>query len=316
MRIVLFGDGDWATRSLLRLRDAGHDIAAVVLRARPSENGLEQAATALGVPIVQPRDVNALECVSTVRALAPDVNLSIAYNQIFRDAIRGTASWFLNVHASKLPQYRGRNVINWAIINGEQEIGVTVHLVDEGIDTGDILLQRTLPIAWTDTYGDVLHRVVHIVPDLIEEAMAMIADGTAQPKPQAPGGTYFCGRRDGDEWLDWSTPSLEIHNKIRGISRPGPGARTCLGSNVVVIWRAAYDLDWPRYRATPGEVVSRAPGVGVFVKSADSTVLVQEVQLGDTRPQVPSWPVGSRLGVNAGAVLHKLLLNVESFPQA
>ena len=104
MRIVLFGDGDWATRSLLRLRDAGHDIAAVVLRARPSENGLEQAATALGVPIVQPRDVNALECVSTVRALAPDVNLSIAYNQIFCDAIRGTASWFLNVHASKLPQ--------------------------------------------------------------------------------------------------------------------------------------------------------------------------------------------------------------------
>jgi methionyl-tRNA formyltransferase len=307
MRIVLFGDGDWATRTLLCVRSAGHDIAAVVLRARPSEDGLARTASGLDVPILQPQNVNAPECVERVRALAADVHLSIAYNQIFRGPMRAAAPWFLNVHAGKLPQYRGRNVINWAIINGEREIGVTVHLVDDGIDTGNIVLQRTLPIEWTDTYGDVLHRVVRIVPDLVTECLELIASGAAQPRPQPEGGTYFCGRRDGDEWLDWSQTSLDLHNKIRGISRPGPGARTMLGNDVVIVWRAAYDLEWPRYRATPGDVVNRSQSEGVYVKTADSTVLVQEVQIGNAAPHVPTWSIGTRLGMNPGTILHGLL---------
>ena len=105
MRIVLFGDGDWATRSLLRLRDAGHDIAAVVLRARPSENGLEQAATALGVPIAA---ATRCQC-SRVRLDRPRAGarreLVDRLQPDLLDAIRGTASWFLNVHAGKLPRY-------------------------------------------------------------------------------------------------------------------------------------------------------------------------------------------------------------------
>jgi methionyl-tRNA formyltransferase len=306
MRIVMFGDGAWATGSLLRLRAAGHEVAAVVLRARPSEPTLEATARSLGLPTFQPARVNAPDCIASVRELAADVHLSIAYNQIFGPILRATAPWFLNVHAGKLPQYRGRNIINWALINGERELGVTVHFVDEGIDTGDILLQRILPIAWTSTYGELLDRVVREVPDLVVESLELIANGHAQLRPQGLGGTYFGGRRDGDEWIDWGRPSFEIYNLIRGISRPGPGARTLRGDERVVIWRARYELDWPRYRATPGEVVGREPGAGVVIKTGDSTLLVQEVQIGTHSPEVPAWPLGTRLGVDQGAVIRAL----------
>jgi methionyl-tRNA formyltransferase len=260
--------------------------------------------------LLQPQHVNAPECVDSVRALAADVHISIAYNQIFGAPIRATAPWFLNVHAGKLPEYRGRNIINWALINGEREIGVTVHLVDDGIDTGDILLQRTLPVAWTETYRDVLDRVVRTVPDLLVDSLALIATGDATPQPQAAGGTYFGGRREGDEWLDWSRPSVEIYNKIRGISRPGPGARSLLADSTVVIWRARYEPDWPRYLATPGEVVGRERDRGVVVKTGDSTVLLEEVQVAGWPADTPAWPIGTRLGVDTAAVLHALARRV------
>jgi methionyl-tRNA formyltransferase len=296
MRVVIFGDGGWATKTLLRIRYEGHDIAAVVLRAAPSEPTLEGMARALGLPILQPPNINAPETIASVRALAADAHLSIAYNQIFGPEIRATAPWFLNVHAGKLPQYRGRNVINWALINGEHEIGLTVHLVDDGIDTGDIVLQRTLPIEWTSTYGELLDRVVHAVPDLVADSLTLIENGQARPRPQVGRGTYFGGRREGDEWLEWSCQSVDIYNKIRGITRPGPGARTTLGDTPVIIWRAWYEPEWPLYRATPGEVVGRERGAGVVVKTGDSTVLVQEIQIGGEPPKIPSWPLGTRLG--------------------
>jgi methionyl-tRNA formyltransferase len=298
MRLVLFGDGRWAADTLDRLLDDGHAVAAAVLRARPSDDALERAARARGVPLLQPPDVNAAACVRSVRALSPEVNLSVAYDQIFGPSVRATAPWFLNVHAGQLPRYRGRNVINWAIINGERDIGVTLHVVDEGVDTGPVLLQRLLPIGWTDGYGDVLARVVAAVPSLVADGLAAIAAGRAQLQAQPPVGTYFSGRRTGDEWLDWGRPSIELYNKIRGITRPGPGARTWHDGDTVVVWRAALDPEWPAYIATPGEVVGRERGRGVFVKTGTSILLLQEVECGSRGVEIPSWPIGTRLGID------------------
>jgi methionyl-tRNA formyltransferase len=360
MRIVILGDGKWATDTLWRLRAAGHDIVAVLLRARAREAGLEEAARALRLPILQPRQVNAPECVASLRALAPDVLLSIAYDQILGADVRAAAPWCLNVHAGQLPRYRGRNVINWALINGEPEIGVTVHLVDAGIDTGDILLQRMLPVAWTDTYGDLLDRIVDVIPEMVTDSLALIAEGRATPRPQGEGGTYFGGRREGDEWIDWGHPSVEIYNKIRAIAHPGPGARTWLPHSAtaapaatyesmaggqasdqsmvgeamrhagesVVIWRAVYERHWPRYLATPGEVVGRVPAgaapsasamptsqrrtgeqmpAGIIVKTGDSTILLTDVQSAGRPHEAPRWPIGTRLGVDAATIAQTLL---------
>ena len=316
MRILLFGDGEWATASLHRLMAAGVEIIGVVMRRRPTDSAFSAAASALGVPVLRPERVNDAEFVRTVGELRPHLNLSVSYDQIIRRPLLDSAPLgFVNYHAGKLPQYRGRNVINWAIINDETEIGVTAHYVDEGIDTGDIILQRTVPIGWTDTYLDVLRNVVRVLPELVVETVGLIRAERAPRHPQPRRGTYFSARREGDEWLDWADSSRFLYNKVRAISQPGPGARTWLGREVVTVWRAAYDPAWPRYRATPGEVVGGVEGEGVIVKTGDSTLLVKEVQLAGGPPQSPRWPIGTRLGLDLQTVIANLQSEVDSLRQ-
>src|SRR5688572_8875742 len=194
VRIAVFGDGRWAAVTLGRLAASRHQVIAAVLRKSPSDGLLADAAAQAGVPILQPERANDAAFVAAVRALGPDVIVSVAYDQILHDELRAVPRLgCLNAHAGALPKYRGRNVINWAIINGEREIGLTVHLVDEGIDSGDILLQQSLPIGWTDTYGDVLGRVVDAIPSLLEQAVDQVADGSASPRRQDHSAATYCG---------------------------------------------------------------------------------------------------------------------------
>ncbi|NER87931.1 methionyl-tRNA formyltransferase [Moorena sp. SIO3A2] len=308
MRLLFFGDGSWATQSLRRLAQEDWELLGVVTRLKPSDPALLESAQALGLPIFQPKKVNGPEFVAKVATLRPDLNLSVSYDQILRRPILESApQGFINFHAGKLPFYRGRNVLNWALINGEKEIGLTAHYVNEGIDTGDIILQRTLPIYWTDGYGDLLERVVAAFPDLVANTVSLIANGEVERQPQSHLlGTYFSKRQNGDEWLDWSDSSHNLYNKIRGITHPGPGARTVLDGQMVIVWRAFYDPAWPTYIATPGQVVGSRPHEGIVVKTGDSTLLIQEVQLKPREPCIPNWPIGKRLGINLIAYLQSL----------
>ncbi len=300
MKILFFGDGSWAAESLLRLRAAGMNLLGVVLRTRPSDGSLEEAARRLELPLFQPQRVNDPAFLAQIAELGPDLNLSVSYDQILRAPILASAPLgFVNFHAGKLPYYRGRSVLNWALINGETEIGYTGHYVDEGIDTGDIILQRTMPVGWTESYGDVMARMIAAFPALVLDTVQILASGSAHRQPQSHlPGSYFPARGPGDEWLDWSDTSRNLHNKIRGISRPGPGARTLLEGRPVTLWRAYYDPAWPSYLATPGQVVGRKPGEGVVVKTGDSTLLVLEAQEEGEPPAAPTWRIGTRLGLN------------------
>jgi methionyl-tRNA formyltransferase len=297
-RFVYFGDGQWATDCLRRLLEDGHEALAVVLRRRPSDGSLEAFARERGLQVLQPEKANRDSFVWQIGNLAPELNISMSYDQIVRRPLIDSAPLgFINCHAGKLPRYRGRNVINWAIINNESEIGVTVHHVDEGIDTGDIILQRTLPIGWEDTYGSILGAVTRAFPDLLSETVAQLAAGTAPRTPQDHAqGTYFGGRGPGDEWIDWNDTSLAIYNKIRAITHPGPGARSLLGGSTVLLWRARYDPAWPKYIATPGEVVGREPD-GVGVKTGDSIIILESVAMlsAPHGEHQPDWPIGTRL---------------------
>jgi len=316
LRLALFGDGAWAADTLSRIQHGPHEVAAVVLRRSPSDGTLEAVARDLGLPVLQPANVNTSEMVDSLRGAGVELGLSVAYDQIFRPMLLEAAPLgFLNLHAGMLPFYRGRNVINWALINGEREIGVTIHFLDQGVDTGDILLQRSMPVGWTDTYRDVLCRVVQVAPEMISEALDLVAGGVYERRPQPAIGTYYGGRGEGDEWLTWSDPSERLHNKVRAISQPGPGARTLLGDRVITIWRAHFDPAWPRYRATPGEVVGRSRE-GAVVKTGDSTLLVQEVQEHGREPECPRWPIGSRLGENLSAVVAALQERLRRSDQA
>ncbi|MGE5716069.1 MAG: methionyl-tRNA formyltransferase [Acidobacteriota bacterium] len=314
MRLVFFGDGAWAAKSLVRLHQDGHEIPAVVVRRRPTSGEPAETARSLGMPVLQPADANSAEFVARLRGDSPELNLSVSYDQIIRRPLLQAAPLgFVNFHAGKLPRYRGRNVVNWALINGETEIGLTAHFMDEGIDTGDIILQRTLPIGWIDTYGDVLSRVVDAFPDLVADTLSLLQGEAVPRKPQASlAGTYFAGREPGDEWLDWSDTSRNLHNKVRGISRPGPGARTKLGEKTVIVWRALWEPSWPGYLATPGQVVERKEGEGVVVKTGDSTLLVTEIEADPGLVGRPSWRVGTRLGVRQETTLEALRADVDA----
>lgn len=298
LRVLFFGDGRWAERTLRLVVKTEHPVLGLVARTAPSDPALLASADDLGVPVFQPRNVNAPEFAEIVRTLAPDLCFCISYDQIFhRRVLESPPLGIVNFHAGKLPHYRGRNVINWAIINGEIELGITAHYVNEGIDTGDIILQRTVPIGWTDTYADVLARAESAIPEVALEALNLIAQGAVTATPQAGFGTYVGGREPGDEWLDWSDTSLHIYNKIRAITRPGPGARTVLGPEEVTIWAARYNPSWPQYIGIPGQVVGHDSS-GAFVKTGDSYVMVTEAQIAGDLAGRPSWKIGTRLGID------------------
>jgi len=223
MRLIYYGDGPWAALSLKQIVAAGHDVPAVVVRSKTADTTLVEAAKELNLPVLCPDKVNAPEFLQKVRELAPDLNVSVSYDQILRHEIITSAPLgFINIHAGKLPFYRGRNIINWAIINGETEIGLTVHYVNEDIDTGDIIVQRVMPIAWEDTYAEVLQCIIDAVPDTIMEAIRLVGEGKAPRRSQEKfQGTYYASRINGDEWIDWTDTSRNIYNKIRAITRPG-----------------------------------------------------------------------------------------------
>lgn len=297
MRILFFGDGHWATLSLRQLvRD--HQILGIVLRTSPTDPGLAQAAREFNLPVFSPPKVNASTFLDLIRRLSPELNLSVSYDQIIRrDLFEMAPLGFVNFHAGKLPLYRGRNVLNWALINGEEEIGITGHFIDDGIDTGDIIIQATVPILWEDTYAEVLQKVTNRIPQVVADAVRLLSSGTIAAIPQRHlVGSYFPARKPGDEWIDWQGNSRNIYNKIRAITRPGPGARTVIGENEVVLWKAHYEPDWPRYIANPGQVVGKGPRQGALVKTSDSFVEVMEIQLGDKAPEIPIWPIGTCLG--------------------
>lgn len=318
MKTLFFGDGPWATNSLKRLIEEGLDIIGVVVRTLPTDSELLSASQEHGLPLYQPSNVNEATFVSKIRQLNPDLCLSVSYDQILRHQILGVPPLgFINFHAGRLPFYRGRNVINWAIINGETEVGLTAHYVDEGVDTGDIILQRTVGISREEGYAEVLAKVQSELPALVVETVKLVSSGEFQSTPQRNlPGTYFPARSDGDEWIDWSERSEDIYNKIRAITHPGPGARTVLGDQIVTIWKAFYDPTWPNYKATPGQVVGRVPSGGVMVKTGDSTLHVSRVQVDQNAEETPTWRIGIRLGFNQHASFHNLLKRVEALESA
>ena len=303
MRIGYFADGPWSHRALDRIiqREA-FEIAFIVARFDVADPVLKEYADRLGVPYLLHANVNSDEFLSIIKGFKPDINVSMSFNQILKQGIINLAPLgFINCHAGLLPFYRGRNVLNWAIINGEKEFGVTVHHVDTGIDTGDIILQKHGEILETDDYSLVLNKAYNLCADTLFEALVSISEGTAPRIPQKsihPVG-FYCGRRlPGDEKINWCWPSERIHNFVRGITYPGPGARTAT-SEEVIVWKTQLIPEAPVYIGTPGEVVGRDAG-GVIVKTGDSTIRITEIQLNlldssTSNRIIPKWPIGTRL---------------------
>ncbi|ULB45181.1 methionyl-tRNA formyltransferase [Limnospira fusiformis KN01] len=283
MKIGYFADGIWSHLALQKItKDERFEIAFIVPRYNSVDSVLREWATQLGVDFFTFKNVNSASSIEKLQEYKADIFVSMSFDQILkRDFLKCPKFGVINCHAGALPFYRGRNVLNWVLINGSSDFGVTVHYVDECIDTGDIILQKQYPITDSDTYGTILERASIACAEILHESLVKIYNGAVEPIPQStihPVG-FYCGRRiDGDEWIDWQWSSRRIFNFIRGITDPGPCARTAINGCKVRIKSSSLISDAVSYIGTPGEVVG-VTKFGICVKTGDSVILLNEIEL-------------------------------------
>lgn len=302
MKIGYFADGPWSHEAInLIVNCSSLDVSFIVPRFDTQDPILKHWAERLNIPFLPFPNVNTPQVVDQLKSFEADIYVSMSFNQILKkEIIESPPLGFINCHAGALPFYRGRNPLNWVLINGEKSFGITVHYIDEGIDTGDILNQATFPIKVNDTYGDLLEKATFECGKLLHHTLLTIRDNSHIRTKQTtihPIGTYFGRRVVGDEWLNFDWSSERIHNFVRGITHPGPGARLKYQGREYAVFSSKLIENAPSYIATNGEVVGRTQE-GVIVKSDDSTLLfteMAEIEGNMTKePFTPNFKIGTR----------------------
>jgi methionyl-tRNA formyltransferase len=241
---VVFAYHNVGVRCLSVLLDQGVHIPLVVThRDSPQETiwfaSVADLARSHELPVIMPDNVNDAVVVEQIAKLQPDFLFSFYYRQMLKPALLGTAKCgAYNMHGSLLPKYRGRVPVNWAIINGERETGATLHQMVEKPDAGHIVDQQAVPILENDNAQEVFNKVTVAAEIVLHRALPGLIAGTARLTPQdLSQGGYFAGRKAEDGAIDWNKGAREVHNLVRALAPPYPGAFEKLGSATVTILR-------------------------------------------------------------------------------
>ena len=282
LHLGYFADGPWGHRAFDKIvADDSLIIDFVMVRYDSQDSVLIAKANEHGIPLLLSSNINAPDFVEKLQKIASDLFVSMSFNQIFhREVLSVPRLGTINCHAGKLPYYRGRNILNWALINDEPNFGITVHYVDEGIDTGDIILQDDYPITDADDYGTLLEKAYTGCPDILYRAIKAIQSGKAERQPQAElaeAGLYCGMRRAGDEVIDWRQSSREIFNFVRAVTHPAPGATTFHDGEKITIWRVEEVPGAPCYKGIPGQVLVKDEGK-LLIKTGDSYINVLDYE--------------------------------------
>jgi methionyl-tRNA formyltransferase len=304
VRVVFLASGAFAIPSLEALLAAGHEVAALVTQPdRASGRGqalappkVKPVADRRGVPVLQLARVRAPEAQAALRELRPELQVVVAFGQILpREVIEIAPRGTVNVHASLLPRLRGAAPIQWAIANGDTETGVTTMQIDEGLDTGPLLLARATPIGTEETAAELEPRLARLGGELLVETIAGLAAGTLRPVPQdAARATHAPLLRKEHGRVDWSLPAHAVACRARGF-HPWPGAVTSHAGGLVKLLRVT-EAPGARSDAEPGQVLTIAPA-GVAVACGARSVLVLEQVQPESRRAIPAfaWAQGARL---------------------
>ena len=293
MRIVFIGAGKIGVPTLQALLKSEHHIAAVVTQSDkpvrrahfveppPIKKALMSGApyasparTGRALPILQPARMKDQHAIDEIRTLGPDVIVVVAYGQILpRTVLQIPKIACLNLHASLLPRWRGAAPIQAAIAAGDRETGITVMYMDEGLDTGDILLQRTVDILPNDTGGSLHDRLAQIAPEILLESLVLLAKGIAPRIPQDNSLTTYAPKlKREDGRIDWSEPAEMIERKIRAFN-PWPGALMKVDEqNLKIFSSSVIDLN-----GKPGEILISKDQL--IVAAGKDAVALNEVQL-------------------------------------
>jgi methionyl-tRNA formyltransferase len=282
MRVLFIGTGEIGVPVLRWLRESGeHELVGVVTQPdkpvgreqRIEAPPIKAALAGSNVPVLQPKRIKAEEAVAEIRALTPDVIVVMAYGQILpRAVLEVPPIACLNLHASLLPRHRGAAPIQAAIVAGDRETGITVMYMDEGLDTGDVLLEKRIEIAADETGGSLHDRLAEIAPVALREALVLLAAGTTPRLPQDSSVATYAPKLDREHGrIDWSEPATLIERKIRAFD-PWPGAFTVLRDET------GPDRKLKISRASVVDSCSADPA-NLVIPVKDGAVRLEEVQL-------------------------------------
>ena len=285
MRIVFIGAGEIGVPTLQALLKSEHEVVGVVTQPdKPVGRSqliepppIKNALSGTNIPVLQPARIKDRQAIEEIRALRPDVIVVMAYGQILpRDVLEIPEIGCLNLHASLLPRWRGAAPIQAAIAAGDRETGITVMYMDEGLDTGDILLQRTIDILPADTGGALHDRLAEVAPETLLESLELLAKGKAPRTPQDNAlATYAPKLKREDGKIDWSDPADAIERKIRAFD-PWPGAFMTVSTNgtrnLKIFSATVIDL-----RGKPGEILRSE--AELVVAAGEGALSLGEVQL-------------------------------------
>jgi len=283
-RIVFMGTPEFAVPSLSALIESGEEIAAVVCQPdkprgrgrKPSPPPVKLLAQEKGIPVLQPTSIRTGDFLETIRAIGPDLIVVAAYGKILPgELLRLPPLGTINVHGSLLPKYRGAAPIQWAVINCEHETGITIMQMDEGMDTGDILLTGRLPIDPDDTSGTLSKKMAVLGGNLLVEALSRLKKNELTPTPQddaqatmAPPLTKEMGR------IDWTMDAVKLDCLIRGLD-PWPCASSFIKGTYVKLFAPRPLI---REHNAPAGTILNADEEGVLVACGTNALLIRELQ--------------------------------------
>lgn len=272
LKLVFFGNGQRGVSCLRAVLADGFKIDLAVSHptdAKAWPGSFAEAARAAGLPLLQPEDPNDPAFVARLREFAPDVTVLGGYGKILKAPIIAVAARMtVNLHGGRLPKYRGSSPMNWALINGEREFGISIIKVDAGVDTGDLLLERVFPIDPAHTIADLHHRANAEFPDMLLEVLRGFAAGSLVPRKQAGTGSYYPLRFSEDGFILWDMLTAEqVHNRIRALTEPYPCAFTYYRGRKVRLLASA--LPEEDFFGEPGRIYRISPTRGALVCASD-----------------------------------------------
>jgi methionyl-tRNA formyltransferase len=280
MRIVCIGQAAFGEKVLQKLTERGEEIVAVYTSQdiAGKRNPLKELAILMGIPVFQPMSMRAPEIYEEYTRLKPDLNVMAFVTSILPDSILNYPKiGTIQYHPSLLPKHRGGSAINWAIINGETETGITIFWPDRGVDTGPILLQKEVEITPDDTVGSLyFEKLFPLGIEALMESIELIKKGIAPRIPQDESQATYEGLcTEKDAIINWSAPIDRVYNLIRG-TNPQPGATTYFHGKTLKIFDAKpiYDI----VGGLPGQIVNSSAD-GVMVSLKRGAILVQKIQM-------------------------------------
>ncbi len=280
---MLFAYHDMGYACMEALFEVGAPIAALFTHQdSPGEEIWWRSCAAMaehrGIPVYAPEAIDSV-WIERIAALKPAVIYSFSYRKLLPDKVLSAASLAaLNLHPSLLPKYRGRAPVNWVLVNGERETGVTLHHMVARADAGDIVAQRAVAIEDSDTALTLYHKLVPIGAALVREYHPLVVAGRAPRHPQDLSQGNYCGRRRPEDGrIDWSRPARRIFNLVRAVTHPYPGAFCFASGRKLFVWEARIARESGKL-GEPGTVIGTADGRALEIAAGEGSVLIMRAQ--------------------------------------